>query len=98
MLFRRGNTISGKPSIRGTNQLPKPPIITGITIKKIIKNAWAVTTTLYNWSLPRKLPGCLNSARMTILKEVPNKPDQIPKIIYKVPISLWLVEENHRIG
>jgi|TARA_B110000259_G_scaffold177668_1_gene215097 hypothetical protein len=26
----------------GTNQLPKPPIKVGITIKKIIKKAWAV--------------------------------------------------------
>jgi hypothetical protein len=28
---------------------------------------------------------------------VPKSPDQIPKIIYKVPISLWLVEVNQRI-
>lgn len=47
MLFIRGNAISGLPSIRGTNQFPKPPIIIGITIKKIIMNAWAVTITLY---------------------------------------------------
>lgn len=46
MLFIRGNAMSGAPIIRGTNQLPKPPIIIGITIKKIITNAWAVTTTL----------------------------------------------------
>lgn len=46
MLFIRGNAISGAPNIRGTNQLPKPPIIIGITIKKIITKAWAVTITL----------------------------------------------------
>lgn len=46
ILFIRGKAISGAPIIRGTNQLPKPPIIIGITIKKIITNAWAVTTTL----------------------------------------------------
>lgn len=46
MLFKRGNAISGAPSIKGTNQFPNPPIITGMTIKKIIKNAWAVTITL----------------------------------------------------
>lgn len=46
ILFNRGNAISGAPNINGTNQLPKPPIIIGITIKKIITNAWAVTTTL----------------------------------------------------
>lgn len=38
--------ISGEPIIRGMSQLPKPPTKTGITRKKIIKNAWAVTMTL----------------------------------------------------
>ena len=46
MLIIRGNAISGAPIIRGTSQLPNPPIIIGITIKKIITNACAVTTTL----------------------------------------------------
>ena len=46
MLFIRGNAISGAPSIRGTSQFPNPPIMIGITIKKIIINACAVTTTL----------------------------------------------------
>ena len=46
ILFIRGKAISGAPSIIGTNQFPKPPIITGITIKKIIIKAWAVTITL----------------------------------------------------
>ena len=45
-LFIRGNDISGAPDIIGKNQLPKPPINTGITIKKIIRKAWAVTITL----------------------------------------------------
>ena len=47
-LFKRGNAISGAPIKIGTNQFPKPPIKTGITIKKIITNACAVTSTLYN--------------------------------------------------
>ena len=46
MLFIRGTAISGAPIISGTSQFPKPPIIIGITIKKIITNAWAVTMTL----------------------------------------------------
>lgn len=46
MLFIRGNAMSGAPSIRGTSQFPKPPIRIGITMKKIITNAWAVTMTL----------------------------------------------------
>ena len=39
ILFILGNAISGAPIIKGTNQLPKPPINVGITIKKIIKIA-----------------------------------------------------------
>jgi hypothetical protein len=40
--------MSGAPIKTGTNQLPKPPIKIGITMKKIIIKACAVTTTLYN--------------------------------------------------
>lgn len=39
ILFIRGKAISGNPNIKGTNQFPNPPIITGMTRKKIIKNA-----------------------------------------------------------
>lgn len=38
--------MSGAPNINGTNQFPNPPIIIGITIKKIMIKAWAVTITL----------------------------------------------------
>jgi hypothetical protein len=44
--FNLGNAISGAPINKGTKQLPKPPIIAGITIKNIIIKACAVTTTL----------------------------------------------------
>lgn len=56
-LFIRGNAMSGAPSIKGTNQFPNPPINTGITKKKIIKKACAVTNVLYSWSLARNVPG-----------------------------------------
>jgi len=46
ILFMRGKAISGAPNINGTSQLPNPPIMMGITIKKIIMKAWAVTITL----------------------------------------------------
>lgn len=46
MLFIRGKAISGAPSINGTSQFPNPPIKIGITIKKIIIKAWAVTIVL----------------------------------------------------
>ena len=39
MLFIRGNAMSGAPSISGTNQFPNPPIIIGMTMKKIITKA-----------------------------------------------------------
>ena len=39
MLFLRGNALSGAPILRGTNQLPKPPIRIGLTLKKILRKA-----------------------------------------------------------
>ena len=45
-LFSRGKAISGAPSIKGRSQFPNPPINIGITKKKIIKNACAVTMVL----------------------------------------------------
>jgi hypothetical protein len=44
--FNRGYLISGAPIINGSIQLPKPPIIVGMTMKKIITKAWEVRTTL----------------------------------------------------
>ena len=46
MLFMRGNAMSGAPIISGTNQLPKPPIIAGITMKKIMIRPCPVMNTL----------------------------------------------------
>lgn len=47
-LFSRGNAMSGAPSISGRSQFPNPPMNTGITKKKIIRNACAVTSVLYS--------------------------------------------------
>lgn len=46
-LLRRGKAMSVAPTNSGNIQLPKPPIRTGITKKKIIIKACAVTRTLY---------------------------------------------------
>jgi len=46
ILFNLGKAISGAPIKRGTNQLPKPPKIIGITIKKIMIKACPVINTL----------------------------------------------------
>lgn len=37
-----------------------------------------------------------NSVRIIKLILAPRNPDQIPIIKYKVPMSLWLVENNQR--
>lgn len=95
ILFNRGNAISGDPIINGISQFPNPPITIGIVIKKIIIKAWIVTITLYSWLLLMIELICLNSNRINILSDDPIIPDQIPKIKYKVPISLWLVEKIH---
>jgi hypothetical protein len=47
-LFNLGKAMSVRPTRRGINMLPKPPIRIGITVKKIIIKAWLVTVTLYN--------------------------------------------------
>lgn len=38
-LLSRGKAMSGAPNIKGTSQFPNPPIMIGITMKKIITNA-----------------------------------------------------------
>lgn len=50
------------------------------------------------WSSPIKLLGVPSSVRISILRDVPTIPDQDPKMKYKVPMSLWLVENNHLFG
>jgi hypothetical protein len=97
MLFIRGNDMSGAPIITGSNKLPKPPIMKGITKKKIMTRAWAVTTTLNRWSSPIQPPATPNSRRMRRLRPEPTMADQRPNSIYKTPISLWLVGRNQRI-
>ena len=47
ILFSLGNAMSGAPIMSGTIQLPNPPIIAGITMKKIMMIAWLLKNTLY---------------------------------------------------
>jgi hypothetical protein len=46
ILFILGKAISGLPTIKGTNQLPNPPIKVGMTTKNTIIKACPVTITL----------------------------------------------------
>jgi len=61
--------------------------------------AWPVTITLYKWWLYSKklLFGCDNVILIYNDKAVPATPEIAPKIRYKVPISLWLVEKSQRV-
>jgi hypothetical protein len=45
MLFMRGKAMSGAPIMIGTNQLAKPPISAGMTMKKTMIRPWAVIRT-----------------------------------------------------
>ena len=82
----------------GKNHLPKPPIKIGITKKKIIINACAVIIPLNNAASPMTPPPCVNSKRIKNLRPEPTNPAHTPKIKYKEPISLCLVEATHRWG
>lgn len=77
-LLRRGKLISITLIIIGKNQFPNPPIATGITIKKIINIAWAVTITLYVWSPTKNEPLEDSSNRINLDNLVPIKPPQPP--------------------
>ena len=62
MLFMRGNAMSGAPIISGTNQLPKPPIIAGMTMKKTMIRPCAVISTFQWWVHSSKLARCRRRA------------------------------------
>ena len=97
MLFMRGNAMSGAPIINGTIQLPKPPIIAGITMKKIMIRPCAVVKTLKvwaSWKICR--PGSASSSRMPIDRIPPIRPPISAKARYIVPMSLWFVEYTKR--
>ena len=96
MLFIRGNAMSGAPIISGTNQLPNPPIIAGMTMKNTMIRPCAVISTFHRWSagrsrrlaarsratqVPRNwMPGSASSARIMPEIAPPMIPAQIAKI------------------
>lgn len=67
----------------------------GITIKKIIMNAWLVIILLKIWSFMIILPQEPSSSRMIILMAEPIIPDHMAKSRYRIPMSLWLVDSSH---
>ena len=94
-LFMRGKAMSGAPIISGTNQLPKPPIIAGMTMKKTMIRPWAVMNTFHICSEVSKsalppmncahhcrywMPGSASSRRMMPEIAPPTMPAMIAKI------------------
>ena len=64
--------MSGAPIIRGTSQLPKPPIIAGMIMKNTMIRPWPVTNTLkVCGSLKICRPGYISSARIIIDRKPP---------------------------
>ena len=89
MLFMRGNAMSGAPIISGTIQLPNPPIIAGITMKKIMMRPCAVVKTLKVWvSWKIWMPGNASSIRIAIDISPPITPAMMANTRYIVPMSL----------
>ena len=87
--------MSGAPIISGTNQLPKPPIIAGMTMKKTMIRPCAVIST-FQWCahsskfavpapigqarLRTWMPGSISSQRMMPEIAPPMMPAMIAKI------------------
>ena len=59
----RGKAMSGAPIISGTIQLPKPPMVAGMTMKNTMIRPCAVTNTLNISGLPKIcMPGSISSS------------------------------------
>ena len=86
--------MSGAPIISGTIQLPKPPIIAGMTMKKIMISPCAVTNDVVVVRLVEESAGRDTSARRgsAIDSVPPIRPANSANTRYIVPMSLWFVE------
>ena len=71
MLFIRGKAMSGAPIMIGTNQLPKPPIIAGMTMKKTMIRPWALTSTFHMWWASSTVASGMPRKRWKALAQVP---------------------------
>ena len=87
-LFKRGSAISGAPIISGTIQFPNPPIMAGITMKKIMISACMVVIWLKKSGFTNCRPGWKSSARITMAMAPPVKNMVRAKHRYRVPMSL----------
>ena len=85
----RGNAMSGAPIISGTIQLPKPPIIAGMTMKKIMIRPCAVTTTSNSVGLVEDLQAGVHQLGADQDRDMPPiTPAMSANTRYIVPMSL----------
>ena len=71
ILFIRGKAMSGAPIMIGTNQLPKPPIIAGITMKKTMIRPCALISTFHRCSASSNSPSGMPTSACDRLAQVP---------------------------
>ena len=88
--FRRGNAMSGAPSMSGTTKFAMPANA-GMMKRKIISVACTETRPLNvcgstNWS-----PGCASSARKSIAMRPPIVKNTNVVTRYWIPMTLWSV-------
>ena len=88
--FRRGNAMSGAPSMSGTTKFASPANA-GITNRKIISDAWTEKRPLYVWLSKNCIPGLASSARTSIASRPPARKKKIVVARYCIPITLWSV-------
>ena len=74
--------MSGAPIISGMNQLPKPPISTGMTEKKIISRPCEVMAAFQAWPEEKIcMPGDCSSKRISTEMIRPQMPPISPKMM-----------------
>ena len=85
--FRRGNAMSGAPSISGTTKFASPANA-GMTNRKIISTACIETSPLNVCELKNCSPGCASSARKSIAIRPPTTKKTKTVTVYWIPITL----------
>ncbi len=88
--FRRGNAMSGAPSMSGTAKFASPANA-GMMKRKIISVACTETRPLNVCESTNWRPGCASSARKNIAIRPPIMKNTNVVTRYWIPITLWSV-------
>src|SRR5947209_6240852 len=85
--FKRGNAMSGAPSINGTTKFAIPAKA-GITNRKIISAACTLKSPLYVWLSKNCIPGLASSDRTISASKPAARKKKIVVVRYWIPITL----------